>query len=150
MKRFLKALALTAVVAAVAAPAGFAGAGVTVTHGTVDLTGAVLSCPDENVVFTGTASFLSTARATPGGQSGGQFLFNLNGVTAVGQTSGTRYTVVGVTSTGITTRSFMSVQTWLLLPVGGGKPLSFLHLLTHIVNANGESVAFISQMRDCD
>lgn len=135
-----------------------AAASTTVSHssGTIDFTGDVLTCPLENVVFSGTGSFVESStfkELSTGDQTTATFLFNLRGVTATGQTSGTEYRIVGVTSTGFSF-SFAGlasadvsrfVQTWLLLPAGGGTPLSFHEVLNVIFNANGQLVAFVAQ-----
>lgn len=156
-------LAVAAIVGALAL-SSVAAASTTQSHssGTTDMTGDVLACPLENVVFSGSASYVesSTFKELPtGDQTTGTFLFNLGGVTATGETTGTDYRVVGVTSTGFsfsfaglaTADVSRFVQTWLLLPSGGGKPLSFHQVLTAIFNASGQLVAFVVQgPTDCD
>lgn len=139
-------------------------ASITLSHssGTIDESGDVLSCPLENVVFNGTASYVesSTFKAlSTGDQTTATFLLNLQGVTATGEATGTQYRVVGVTSTGFSF-SFAGlasadvsrfVQTWLLLPSGGGPPLSFHQVLSATFNANGQLAALVAQgPTDCN
>lgn len=151
---FLGALSLTSV----------AAASITQSHssGTIDFTGDVLTCPAENVVFSGAGSYQETStlkQLTTGYQTTGTFLFNLRGVTATGETTGTQYRVEGVTSTGFsfsfaglgTASVSRFVQTWLLLPSGGGAPLSFHEVLSVIYDANGQLVALVAQgPADCN
>lgn len=130
--------------------------------GTIDESGDVLSCPLENVVFSGAASFVesSTFEVLPtGDHTTATFVLNLRGVTATGETSGTEYRVVGVTSTGFsfsfggiaTADVSRFVQTWLLLPSGGGQPLSFHQVLSATFNANGQLAALVAQgPTDCN
>lgn len=130
--------------------------------GTVDYGGDVLTCPLESVLFSGSGSYVesSTFKEQPNGdRTTAHFLFNLRGVTATGVTSGTQYRVAGVTSTGFSF-SFAGapgadvnhfVQTWHLLPSGGGPPLSFHQVLNLTFNANGQLVAFVAQgPAECD
>jgi hypothetical protein len=129
---------------------------------TEDVTGTVLTCPNENVVFSGSITVLETStlvQLPTGFQSSGSFLFNFDGVTATGQTSGTVYRVVGVTATGFSFSfgGFASasvsrfVQTWLLIPSGGGEPLSFHEVLNVVYDANGALVAVVFQgPADCN
>jgi hypothetical protein len=155
-----------AVAATVGALALSSVAAASVTHttssGTINFSGDVLTCPLESVVFSGSASYVESStfkELTPGDQTTATFLFNLQGVTASGETTGTRYRVVGVTSTGFSF-SFAGlatadvdrfVQTWLLLPSGGGPPLSFHQVLNLTFNAMGQLVAFVAQgPTDCD
>jgi hypothetical protein len=126
---------------------------------TTVVTGTVLTCPAENVVLTGVETVLAIDTGTASGHRTTQFVFNLRGVRATGQTSGTTYSVNGVSVVGSTfaiggansasTSTF--VQTWLLVPSGGGKPLSFHEVLTVIYNASGALVAVVSQgPADCN
>jgi hypothetical protein len=130
--------------------------------GTIPFTGDVLTCPLENVVFSGTGSYLESStleQLSTGYHTTATFLFNLRGVTATGATTGTKYRVVGVTSTGysfsfggLASASVSRfVQTWLLLPSGGGAPLSFHEVLSVIYNAQGQLVALVAQgPTDCN
>jgi hypothetical protein len=119
---------------------------------TVDFTGTVLACPAENVIFSGSATLTETATSTPTGKSVAHLLVNLQGLTAVGDSSGAKYRVVGVTSTGFgfsigtpqTADTSRFTQTWLLVPLDGGAPLSFREVLTIVHNANGDLVALVS------
>jgi hypothetical protein len=124
-----------------------------------DFTGAVLTCPTENVIFNGTATSVETVVVTPTQVRLFAFTTNLNGLTAVGVTSGTLYRVTGVTTGAATdailpqTRSTTStsIQTWLLIPEGGGKPLSFKETLKVTWDANGNLVnLFLLQPGGCN
>jgi hypothetical protein len=141
-----------------------AAASITRSHssGTIDVGGDVLTCPLEHIVFSGRASFVESStfkELSTGDQTTATFLFNLRGVTATGETTGTEYRVVGVTSTGFsfsfaglaTASVSRFVQTWLLLPSGAGAPLSFHEVLSATFNASGQLVAFVVQgPTDCD
>jgi hypothetical protein len=141
-----------------------AAASITQSHssGTIDVTGEVLTCPLERVIFSGTASYLESStlkELSTGDQTTGTFLLNLHGVTATGETTGTKYRVAGVTSTGFsfsfaglaTADVSRFVQTWLLLPSGGGAPLSFHQVLSATFDASGRLAAFVVQgPTDCD
>jgi hypothetical protein len=128
-----------------------------IVRSTGDLTGVVLTCPDENVVFNGSYTFVATERtkqiAPAGWVSTGTFTINLAGVTALGQTSGADYRVVGVTSGGFsftfgTTEAASTsrlVLTWHLLPVAGGLPRSIHEVFLVIFDANQRLVAFVQQ-----
>lgn len=153
------AVTLTTTSVLAAAAVGSTGSSATV-KGAIDLTGVVLSCPSETVRFSGAATLLQTqSTTTPSGEQIATYVFNLTGVSAFGQTSNTQYRVVGATAggfsfsigTGSAADTSRFVQTWLLLPASGGKPLSFHEVLTVIYNANGELASFVSQgPADCD
>ena len=122
------------------------------TRTTTDLTGVVLTCPNENVVFSGVESVVAFDALSPSGQHTLRTIFELRGVTATGQQSGTRYRVTGVTVTGstfaigslATASTSHFVQTWRLVPVTGGQPLSFQEVLTVVYDASGSLVAVVS------
>lgn len=153
-----------ATIAGALALSSVAAASITHSHssGTTDFTGDVLTCPVEQVVFSGTASYVESStlkELSTGDQTTGTFLFNLRGVTATGETSGMEYRVVGVTSTGFsfsfaglaTADVSRFVQTWLLLPSGGGAPLSFHEVLNATFDASGRLVALVTQgPTDCN
>lgn len=151
--------AAVAVLALGASPAASGEATVIVSHTTSDFTGAVLTCPTEQVVFSGTATTVSTSVITPSLRRSDTFVTNLSGLTAVGQTTGTVYRVTGVThasfsdaiggETKATTSTF--VQTWLLVPTGGGTTLSFQEILTATFDPEDELVKLIfHQAGECD
>src|SRR5512133_240284 len=153
--RLLLAAAIAITSSVAAAPVADAGAIHSKLRGTDDWTGVVLTCPSENVIFSGVGTFSETDTLTPSGHRAAELLSNLNGVTAVGQTSGTRYRVVGVTSTGFsfsagagspnTADVSRFAQTWLLVPLGGGTPLSFHEVLTVVFDAQGNLVSFVHE-----
>jgi hypothetical protein len=129
----------------------------------VDVTGTVLTCPSENVVFQGSYTFFSKATLTQVGSGGfhsqGVLVSSLRGVTAVGQTSGTQYRVVGVSASNFSFSFGTSgsasinkfVQTWQLVPVGGGPTLSFHEVFVHVFDANTKEAVFVRQgPADCD
>lgn len=161
MRRFVIA---AAVILGALAFSSVAIASITHSHssGTIDESGNVLTCPLENVVFNGTGSYSesSTFKQLPtGDRTTETFVLDLRGVTAIGETTGTQYRVVGVTSTGFsfsfaglaTADVSRFVQTWLLLPSGGGPPLSFHQVLSATFNANGQLAAFVAQgPTDCN
>jgi hypothetical protein len=157
--RLFLAAAITITTALAGAPTVFARAIVHSIKATSDLTDTVLACPNENVVFSGVATITETDVTTPSGERIGTFLFQLSDVTAVGQTSGRKFRVVGVTATGFSfpigtlhdadTSRF--VQTWLLVPIDGGAPLSFHEILILVFDANGDLAALVSQgPSDCN
>lgn len=157
--RFSWATFAVAVLAAlVVAGAANAQAEVDYTRGTLDFNGAELTCPKENVFFEGVSTYFIKSVRTPSGVNAATFLFNLNGVTAVGATSGTVYRVVGVTATGFSdltleqqrATTYRFVQTWLLVPVGGGEPLTFHEVDQVIWDANGTPVVFLFRLTECD
>jgi len=124
-----------------------------------DVTGAVLTCPDENVIFNGTITTLITGVTTPTGVVLAAFVWNLSGLTAVGETTGTVYRVEGVTAYSYTSfdplgqpRSTANtvVETWLLVPVGGGETLSFQEVLHVTWDASGNLVSFTSTASECE
>lgn len=140
------------------------GAGaVTLTGGTTvasaDVTGIELTCPNENIVLAGRETVLAINTSAPSGIHTIHLVFNLRGVTATGVTSGTAYSVTGVSVSGSTfsigplatasTSTF--VQTWLLVSRTGGEPLSFHEVLTVIYDANGSLAASVARgPSDCD
>jgi hypothetical protein len=157
--RLVLAATIATVFGLVFVPAALAGPTGHTIRTTQDFTGVVLTCPTENVVFSGTATLVETATTAPSGETIAHLLFNLRGLSAVGQSSGTRYRVVGVTSTGFsfsigtpqTADTSRFTQTWLLIPLKGGTPLSFHEVLTVIHDANGNLVALVSQPpADCN
>lgn len=161
MRRLVIAAAVTLGALALSS-AAIASATPSHSSGTIDESGDVLSCPLENVVFSGAASYVESSTfkvLSTGDKTTGTFVLNLRGVTATGETSGTEYRVVGVTSTGFsfsfgglaTADVSRFVQTWLLLPSGGGRPLSFHQVLIATFNANGQLAALVSQgPADCN
>jgi hypothetical protein len=167
LEGLVKQLALVAFLVSILAamPASVrADSGVTTSKGISDLTGDVLTCPSENVVFSGLSTWSSTGFVHEigngtGFSSHGTLIFNLNGVTAVGQTSGTQYRVTGVTATGFsftfgaadTADVDRFVQTWMLVPVSGGKPLSFHEIFIVIFGPADQPILFFHQgPRDCN
>lgn len=129
------------------------------TRTTTDLTGTVLTCPREPVVLSGTETVLATDTLASAGHRTIRFVFNLSGVTAVGQSSGSTFRVAGVTVSGSTfelgpvasasTSTF--VRTWMLVPTSGGTPLSFHEVLTVIFSADGSLAAIASHgSPDCN
>jgi hypothetical protein len=119
----------------------------------------VLACSSENVALSGIETVLATDTITASGHRATQLVFNLRGVTATGLSSGTHFRVTGVTVTGssfatgtlATASTSRFVQTWLLLPIGGGPPLSFHEVLTLIYDANGSLASIASQgPSDCN
>jgi hypothetical protein len=163
MRRALRSLGLMFIIAALSSSASGVARAQAVTE-TETLTSffdnAVLTCPDELVILNGESTFLAhfTVNATGGLSS--EFRFLLDDVTGVGAESGTIYAVHGVTttrSTGpgffldpVTADVFRFVQTWLLLPEGGGKPLSFQETLVAVFNPDFELVAFHFTDPECD
>jgi hypothetical protein len=156
MKLRVLVIALVGVAFGAAFPRpALASAEVMTGHTTLDLTGAVLTCPSEEVRFDGTASVVSHSTLNPSGGFTARLVFDLRGVTAVEVSTGTPYRVVGVTSTGFSfdrgasTSTF--VQTWTLVPLGGGDTLSFQEVLVVVFDSSGELVALISNgPRECD
>ena len=155
--RLALAIATVGGLALLAAPAASAQAHTIRT--TQDFTGTVFTCPAEDVILNGTAVVVETATTTRSGRSVAHLLVNLRGLTAVGASSGTRYRVVGVSSAGFgftvgtaeTASTSRFTQTWQLLPLDGGPPLSFHEVLTVVHNANGDLVALVSQPpADCN
>jgi hypothetical protein len=156
-------IAAAAIVGALAL-SSVANASTTQSHssGTIDFTGDVLTCPLEKVVFSGAGSYLESStlqELSTGFHTTATFLFNLRDVTATGEATGTEYRVVGVTSSGysfsfggLATGSVSRfVQTWLLLPSGGGTPLSFHEVLSLTYSAQGQLVALVAQgPTDCN
>ncbi len=146
MRKGLFVLVLTA---ALAIPS-VASALVVTDHSSIDFTGHVIPCPSENLVFQGAGSIVLTAQVSPSGVQTATIVYNLSGVTAVGQTSGTVYRVVGVTATGYSfaqtqTRSdlYRFVQTWKLIPISGsGQQLSFQEVDTVVFDPSGNLVHF--------
>jgi hypothetical protein len=108
-------------------------------------------CPDEQIDVSGEWTLVSTSTFNPTGGSSGHFTFVLSG-TGVGTESGTVYSLQGVSNTSgyfrdegkfsRTADFFMFVQTGILVPEGGGKPLSFQEALVAVFNAQGELVSF--------
>jgi hypothetical protein len=126
-------------------------------HTTIDMNGAVLTCSSEDVVFSGTGTESGIFVLTPSSVRAIHLTFNLSGVTAVGLTTGTHYRVNGVTTT---TSTFAApepradanswIQTWLLVPEGGGRPLSFHEVMITVFDASGNLVSLVwRQPRDC-
>ena len=126
-------------------------------HTTIDMNGAVLTCSTEDVVFSGTGTESGVFVLTPSTVRAIHLTFNLSGVTAVGLTTGTNYRVTGVTTT---TSTFAApkpradanswIQTWLLVPEGGGRPLTFHEVMITVFDANGDLVSSVWQEpRDC-
>jgi hypothetical protein len=158
--RFFSLMFLVAAVAGAAPAAASAQAVTETTMFTIPLDNVALTCPDEVVILSGEATVLfhGTINAT-GGQSA-HFRFLLDDVTAVGAESGTVYAVQGVTTTGFTMPGLFLdpvtadvtrfVQTWLLVPEGGGKPLSFQETTIAVFNPDFELVAFHFTDPQCD
>jgi hypothetical protein len=163
MKQPAVIVAVAAAVAVLMPSTALADSGVTIVKGSSDITGAVLTCPTENVVFSGTYTYTEIGFVNQIGDaawsSHGTFISSFNGVTAVGQTSGTEYRVVGVTASGYnftfgtadTADTSRWVQTWMLVPVGGGMPLSFHEMFVVIFGPDDGSILFLHQgPRDCN
>jgi hypothetical protein len=129
-------------------------------HETFDVTGGVLTCPEENVIFNGTIASVITGVTTPTGVFLSAFVWNLGGLTAVGEATGTVYRVVGAETYSFTSfseplgqpRSTANtfVQTWLLLPVGGGQPLRFQEVMHVTWDQDGNLVSSVFIPSDCD
>jgi hypothetical protein len=163
MRRALRLLGLMFIIAALSSgvPGVARAQAVTETETFTTLfDNAVLTCPDELVILNGESTFLAhfTINATGGAST--EFRFLLDDVTGVGAESGTIYAVHGVTTTGSTGPGFFLdpvtatvsrfVQTWLLLPEGGGKPLSFQETLVAVFNPDFELVAFHFTEPECN
>ena len=140
------------------APVAWADATVVTSRTTNDFTGDVIPCSTENIVFSGTATVTSVSVVTPQFVRVDTITFNLAGVTAVGETTGTAYRVTGVTTssfsdaifgkTKATTDTF--VQTWQLVPLDGGRPLSFQEVLHLTFDPDDNLVILASkEPRDC-
>jgi hypothetical protein len=108
-------------------------------------------CPNEQIAVSGEYTLVSTSTTNPTGGSSARGTFILSG-TGVGTESGTVYTLRGVSGSGFYFRDerefprtadfFMLVQTGVLVPEGGGEPLSFQETLVAVFNAQGELVSF--------
>jgi hypothetical protein len=122
------------------------------TISTTLLTNFTYACPDELVFLSGEATVLVHNTRTATGKEISSFTFRLDDVTAVGAESGTVYTVQGVQASGFIGPFFFLdpataalsrfVETWVLLPEGGGKPLSFQQTFVLVLNPDLELVAF--------
>jgi hypothetical protein len=108
-------------------------------------------CPSEQIAVTGEYTLVSTSSTNPTGGSSAHFTFVLSGG-GVGTERGTAYTLQGVSASGFYFRDerdfsrtadfFMFVQTGVLVPEGGGEPLSFQETLVAVFNAQGDLVSF--------
>jgi hypothetical protein len=111
----------------------------------------VATCPSEQIALSGEETIIQSGTVNPTGGSSAHFTFILSGM-GVGTESGTVYRLQGVSATGFYFRDlrefprtadlFMFVQTWVLVPEGGGQPLSFQETLVAVFNAQGELVSF--------
>jgi len=120
---------------------------------TIDTTGRTLSCGGQTIVFSGAYTMTArddTRQVANGWRSNGVLTANFSAVTATNQSTGAVYNVVGVTSTtysfafgGLDTADVHTfVQTWKLIPVGGGTPLTFQEVLVHVFDSSGNEVVF--------
>jgi hypothetical protein len=157
----LRCASLTVVLAALIVPVtASAQADTFNVQETFDVTGGVLTCPDETVIFNGTIATLGTGVTTPTGVFLSAFVWNLSGLTGVGETTGTVYRVVGAETYSFTSfseplgqpRSTANtfVQTWLLVPVGGGQTLRFQEVMHVTWDLNGDIVSSVFIPSDCD
>jgi hypothetical protein len=147
MLRFLLSTVVLLVIAAAQAPLGAAA------QSSVTLPlDFVATCFDEPVAISGEFTIIAeNGFLNPTGGSFGHFTFLESG-TGVGLETGTTYTLHGVTSTGFyfrdpgefhrTASTSTFVQTWVLVPENGGKPLSFQETTVVTFNAEGELVSF--------
>jgi hypothetical protein len=163
MRRPVRLLGLTLVVAAVVGGAAGPARAQAVTETTTFTSffdNAVLTCPDELVILNGEATVVAHVTVNATGGSTSMFRFLLDDVTGVGAESGTVYAVQGVTTTGSTSPGFFLdparadvnrfAQTWVLLPEGGGKPLSFQETTVAVFNPDFELVAFHFTEPECN
>jgi hypothetical protein len=152
---------------AAAAAIGIAGTtargdtGPRTTHGAGDLSGIVLYCSTDTVTLSGT--FLYTQNGfvdqLPDGSwlSHGTLSFHLEGVTGTG-TSGTSYRVVGASQIGygfafgsssLGRDVEHSTETWQLVPIGGGKPLTFHENFVFVVTPSDSTMLVDHGPSDC-
>jgi hypothetical protein len=130
-----------------------------VTVGSIDLTGATFTCTVGPVVFAGTGTFRSITTSVASGATTAALVVDLRGVTANASATGVTYAVRGVTATGFLVPAPGSgsasvtrfVQTWTLVPLSGGRTISFHEVLNVVVAAGGRiSVVVANGPADCD
>lgn len=119
----------------------------------------VAVCPSENVAISADVVSRTSSTTNPTGGFTAHITDIVSG-TGTGLVTGTTYTLRGVTETSIYFRDprtfsqtadvFESAQTWVLVPTGGGKPLSFQETLLGVINANGERVVISGSEPECN
>ena len=160
--RFAIAIGSIAIVFAFLAVSGAHGAaGPVVARGSGDLTGSVLDCTTDTVTLSGSYRYTETGFVNQLADgtwfSHGNLSFALRGVVGIG-TSGTSYQVVGAThldygfffgpaSPGTDVDD--STQTWTLVPVNGGTPLSFRENFVFVVTPTGSTTLVDHGASDC-
>jgi hypothetical protein len=160
--RFLAAFGALIVVSAVLAVSGARGAaGSTTVQGSNDLTGTVLVCSTDTVTLSGTDRFTENGFVKQLGDgtflSHGSLSFDLSGVEGSGASGGS-YQVVGATHDGFAfTFGSLSpgidvehtTETWQLVPIGGGRPLSFRENFVFVVTPSGSTILVDHGPSDC-
>jgi hypothetical protein len=159
---FAAAVGVATAASAVLAVSGARGdAGSGAVQGSGDLTGVVLDCSTDTVTLSGSYRFTENGFVNQLGEdlwfSRGTLVFNLAGLRATG-TSGLSYRIVGASTMNFAfffgaaapgTDVEHSNVSWHLVPIAGGKPLSFRENFVFVVTPSGSTTVVDHGPSDC-